>query len=187
MPISLKLGTNTITVPYCAQVHADSENHGYMDLRANPSQIAAVPEVQGWPELIGLLEAINHPGSRIRSLGCEKSYSPYESQDFPHLTTQLASYVDVAFLDIQLNGSAIHFEEIIGAYAEFAKGLAFEPFVMFDPELSSAHYKPEGVRGFCLSVWCGGFGASEQEARRAWGTVIAALTAFFGSASSALP
>jgi hypothetical protein len=152
-----------------------------MDLQAYPELIDKVPEVQGWPELIALLEAINAPSCPFRSLGCEKSYSNYRNPAYPHLAIQLCSYVDVAFLDIALNQNASLFEEMIGAYALFATSQHFEKFVMFDPELSHATYREHNLKGWCLSIWVGGFGATQAEARTAWAAVISALTAFFRS------
>lgn len=181
MRVPLKIGENNLAIPYRAIDHDDSINYGYMDLKANPHLITDVPEAKNWPEMIALLEAINSPASVCHSLGCEKSFSSYSNTEEPHLKTQLVSYIDVAFDSIGLNTDSALFEEMMGAYAMFAQHRQFDRFVMFDPELTQTNYTRHNINGWCLSIWIGGFGETETQARAAWATVVSVLSDFFAS------
>ncbi len=181
MRIPLKIGAQKLAIPYRSENHEASVNYGFMDLKADPTLIPLVPEVQDWPEFEVLLKAVNSSRSVFRSLGCEKSFSEHRDLSSPHLTTKLVSYIDIAFDDIALNTNMVMFEEMMGAYKSFAQDQEFDRFVKFDPELTETRFTKEGVSGWCISIWVAGFGTSEDEARRAWSTVILALTHFFSS------
>ena len=181
MRVPLKIGENNLAIPYWPIDHGDSVNYGYMDLKANPHLIADVPEAKNWPEMIALLEAINSPASACHSLGCEKSFSSWSRTEEPHLNTKRVSYIDMAFDHIGLNADATLFDEMMGACAVFAQHRQFDRFVRFDSELTRTNYTRHNLNAWCLSIWLGGFGETETQARAAWATVVSVLNDFFSS------
>jgi hypothetical protein len=181
MRIPIKIGENVLGVPYLPVDHGESINHGYVDLKSDPSKIQNIPEVTGWPKYIALLGAINSPHSPYRSLGCEKSYSDYENPEQPQLRRKLVSYTDIAFAHPPLNTSPIPFEEMMWAYAQFAQNREFAQFVIFDPELTRTHFITDGLEGFSITIWIGGFGETDDEAFTAWESVISIFTEFIQS------
>jgi hypothetical protein len=187
MRITLAIGENHLTVPYGTAQRDDSTNYGYVDLKANPELVPTIPEVRDWPELEALLIVLNSPTSLYRSLGCEKSFSPYMNDEVPELKVKLVSYIDIAFIDEEFNKVGASFEEMMGAYADFAQRQPFAKYVIFDPELTKTRYRDENVDGWCISVWIGGFGSDEASARSAWRTVIDVFTSFVASGWAPIP
>jgi hypothetical protein len=52
-----------------------NQNHGYVATKGNPEAIAAIPELQGWPEYEALILAINSATGPTETVGCEKHFS----------------------------------------------------------------------------------------------------------------
>jgi hypothetical protein len=179
MNIGLKIGEATLTIPYDPAQRKESYNYGYVDLKANPHLIDTIPEVQGWHELSDLLKSINSSSSRFQSLGCEKSYSDFADVNYPSLTTKLVSYVDVAFADINLNSIKSNFEYLINEICIFSGNYNLSEFFFVDYELTPTFYENWSLQGWCLSIWVGGHGNSENEARDNWASPIAVLRDFF--------
>ena len=59
------------TVPYPPLEDEIRRNHGFVDLRGKPDDVAAVPEAQISPALADLLVALAQPHSTLISLGCD--------------------------------------------------------------------------------------------------------------------
>jgi hypothetical protein len=58
-------------IPYTSSNEPDSTNVGYLDLRANPSSIDLVYELDNWPELKSVIRGINAEQSFFRTLRCD--------------------------------------------------------------------------------------------------------------------
>lgn len=168
-------------VPYFPVDRGDSINHGFFNLRNNPDLIPRVPEVIGWPELIELLYAINRPSGIFWSLGIEKAFNGITAKSHPHVTTKLVSYVDVAFADVPLNADQTNFERLATAIHQFGSQRKIAELINIDMELGVADYAEQRLRGWCMTIWIGGFGASEDDARKAWYTVVKVFTDFFNN------
>lgn len=181
MNTKLKIGKATLTIPYDPVQRDESYNYGYVDLKTNPNLIELIPEVQGWHELSELLQAINSSSSSFQSLGCEKSFSDFIDADYPELTTKLVSYVEVAFSNINLNSKESNFEYVVDEIYTFSKNYSLENFIFVEYELTPTFYEKLNLRGWCLCIWVGGHGSSEQEARKNWASPITVLHDFFMS------
>jgi hypothetical protein len=70
------------------------QNHGYVPTKGNPQAIAAIPELQGWPEYEALIAAINNATGPAETVGCEKSFFDC---DQGAAKIYLGSYTDVIF------------------------------------------------------------------------------------------
>jgi len=89
-------------VPYPPVDHRNGNfNHGYIRSKGRSGEVAAIPEVQGWPELQRILDIVNATESPIESVGCEKSFFPMSEEGSPRL--KLGSYIDVVFSEAALN------------------------------------------------------------------------------------
>jgi hypothetical protein len=179
MPTQIKIGEDRLTIPYIAEDRDNSQNYGYFDLKTDLSLIDSIPEIKGWQEIAELLHSINSPLSHFQSLGCEKSFSSFANENCSHLTTQLVSYVDIAFTSISLNSLDSNFDHLINAIHEFSKDKILPQFISVEFELTPTFYKSQNVQGWCLSCWIGGFGSSEREARENWSSPVLVLRDFF--------
>jgi hypothetical protein len=147
MSTKLKIGGNRLTVPYISENRNDSQNHGYFDLKTDLSLIDSIPEVQNWQEIAELLQSVNSPSSHFQSLGCEKSFSSFVNEEYPHLTIKLVSYIDIAFVDISLNSLDSNFDRLVNAIYESSQDRNCPQFVMVDFELTPTFYKKQNVQG----------------------------------------
>lgn len=59
------------TVPYPPLVDEIRRNHGFIDLRGDPSAVAEIPETRLSPALNDLLVVLAQPHSALISLGCD--------------------------------------------------------------------------------------------------------------------
>lgn len=62
-------------IPYPSCKHSDTNNVGYLDLKANSSDIGFAYELDGWPEFKNLIEQINARDSFFRTLRCDVSFA----------------------------------------------------------------------------------------------------------------
>lgn len=177
----LKVGDHKMGVPYSPVDRGVSVNHGFFDLRKTPELIPRIPEAEGWPEMIALLEAINRPSGILWSLGCEKAVSSFKDERHPHLTTKLVSYVDLAFADVSMNSDRANFDRMAMALNKFGSTRQVETFIKLEMELGKAYYAEHNLTAWCLVIWIGGFGADESDARNAWRSLMRVHTDFFNT------
>jgi hypothetical protein len=179
MPTQLKIGKDKLTVPYDPQARDGSYNYGYFNLKANPSLIKEIHEVQGWHEIENLLRAINSPLSHFQTLGCEKVFSGYRDAENPQLTMKLASYVDIAFSNISSNAVDYNFDCVVSKIRDFSKGYNAPYFSDVDFELTPTFYEYENIQGWSLTCRIRGYGCSKHDARENWAVLAKVLHDFF--------
>src|SRR5713101_5473039 len=65
--------TTETAIPYGAVDRPNGRrNHGFIDLRNYPERAVVVPEAQDSVGMQAILQAVNAPGFRFMSLGCER-------------------------------------------------------------------------------------------------------------------
>lgn|GEM_PF-2462110 len=184
MRFPLILSDHHIPIPYPAVDHGDSQNHGFIDIKNRPELAETIPEAKDCPPLLALLKAISHRDTPFATLGCEKAYSDYSSENHPELKWNLCGYVDLCFARVDENVSREAFEELAFKIATFGQDKPQPRFVKFSMELSPAMYSPLQSAGitdpaYCMSIWVAGFGATEVEAFERYSAIMAILTEFF--------
>ncbi|MGH9443963.1 MAG: hypothetical protein ACRD16_16990 [Thermoanaerobaculia bacterium] len=178
MPRKIRISKLTTTVPYDAlDSGADGVNSGFKDLRQHPESIAEIPELADSPALRRFIEAINNPGSRFWSLGCEKALS--RSDEKPGFPWRLNAYVAVAFALMPWNASPGHFEALAARARAYFNARIPDDATYLDFELYPTNFRDAGVHGFALSLWFGAYGRNEADARARWETVASNLADFF--------
>src|SRR6266852_5496944 len=71
----------------------------YVPLKGRPAAIAAIPDVQGWPELAEALRVLNDPLTAVETCGCAVGIGEDRKSDAP---TFVESYVDLFFSQSEL-------------------------------------------------------------------------------------
>ena len=115
----LQLDDRKMGIPYVYQDRGTSINHGFFNLRRKPELIPTIPEIQGWPQMVPLLQAINRPTGVFWSLACDTGVFPFKDKQHPHLTTMAGCYFDVAFAYVPLNKKQERFQRLACLISEF--------------------------------------------------------------------
>jgi hypothetical protein len=180
MRVELHLIERPLPIPYPSIERVESTNYGYMDLKADPQLIDEIPELRDAPELRSLVAALNAPGSPFRSLGCEKVLSNHEDPENPHLHARFVSYVDIAFADMVKNSDRDLFVEMVEVFNShcYEQRDALPHFLIASFDLRPSIYHQDGVEGWSVAAWVGGFGTDAEEARTTWAVGIKVLERF---------
>lgn len=82
-------------IPYPPARRRDGNlNHGYIATKGNPEAIAAIAELQDWPDYESLIQAINCATGTTETVGCEKGFFDC---DAGAAKVYLGSYTDIVF------------------------------------------------------------------------------------------
>ena len=166
--VKLKVNDKVLPIPYPPVDREGSSNHGFTDLRAHPELIDQIPELEGFSELRGFIEALNSSSGPFRSLGCEKSFAPFQQEEEPQLAVKLVSYVDLGFAEVTHNFDRKNFEELVDQLHEFSKGREFPKYLKIEHELTRTSYAGHNADAWSLTVWTAGFGNTEKTSRNHW-------------------
>ena len=158
-------------VPYPNVDHADGKkNYGFLDVKANPELIDSIPEVQGWPEFKQLLQVINGPESSLMSLGCEKSYFPYDGKATKFgITTYIGSYTDVAFSDIPMNQDRSNLLTLAQQIRDQINPIFANTGARVDLTLQQSPSLFGVPDCWTIQLKLRGYGRDNDEARKMWG------------------
>lgn len=161
-------------VPYPAARRKDGNvNHGYRRLKGDLAAAAAIPEVQGWPELQKLLETINGDSSPIESVGCEKGFFPGDVPGGPAF--KLGSYVDVVFSEPALNDNPENPLQLACTLANAIAGCE-----KWWGDTSFVLQRNKGLHGSAcpwgLMLQIKNYGQTEEQARQLWGVTLSKLS-----------
>jgi hypothetical protein len=166
-------------VPYPGIDHRDGNmNHGYRPVKADPSAIRRIPEVNGWPELVDFLEKVNAESSPIESVGCENGFFPSDLQGW---NAKIGSYVGVIFTNPVLNDRPENLLRLATVLANSVEGcerwMASISLVLERNKALMGAQTPWG-----LMIRPQNYGRTLEEARRLWADSLARM----GKAISAL-
>ena len=132
--------------------------------------------MQGWPEIEGLLHAINGPGTPFESVGCEKAYFQIESGP---ASVSLGVYIDIVRCNRPSNTPAAH----LAFAARMGRVLRGAQEWWGSTEIALQRLRHlDGVEqpwGTMLRLT--NYGRDRDEARRFWGHSADLLTRFFES------
>lgn len=119
MPLHVIYGTKSgNTVPYPPLYDKLRCNHGFIDLRGNPTAAASITETQSSPGLLALLTQMAQPASAFISLGCD--LGGYDSKGGGRLHTRCVAGGYVQFADARLHDSESDFLKRAAAHFEAA-------------------------------------------------------------------
>jgi hypothetical protein len=144
----------------------DLNSHSYVNLRAEPDQITALPELQKSVPLREFVAALNAVGSRFETFGCEKWASPWTHDQFPGFNTRHGSYVDFALCEKLQCGSPDTYFALIEELRSYS---AANPIY----DVIHIHFTLRKTGGYDLAwwslcVWNYGIGRSDKEAEKWW-------------------
>ncbi len=105
------------TVPYAPFKSGIRQNHGFIDLRGKPDEVAAVPETQISLALTDLLITLAQPHSTLISLGCDLGEHTDPGSQL-QTRRRAGGYVQVA--DARMNDAEGNFLKRAAAHIEAA-------------------------------------------------------------------
>jgi hypothetical protein len=176
----LKITDGILPIPYGPADRPNSKCYGFKDLKLFPELISEIPELRDWPEFEELIRALNVAESPFCSFGCEKSVTPFSHDDEKQLKVKLTSYVEFGYAARHRNEPTA-FETFVKDLSSFAARRPLSKYLHVDSEIQRTRYVDDNTMGWSLTIWISGYGASETEAREAWGGAIAALREFIVS------
>lgn len=165
MKMRLEETEEYLCLPYTAERKYDRVNHGYFDLKRNPSHIREIPELDGWPELAEMVRIVNDHDSLFRTLGCEVVLMDF---DDPMPKKRLVSYVDIAFEILSLNTEKENYHRLYRRFGEFASPLQLPGNVSILFEICPTYFAAHQFQGWRVTLWNAGSGRTDGEIRAAW-------------------
>ena len=139
MTLSVRLTDVGIGIPYpCIPREDRDSNHGYVDLKKSPERIRDIPEFRDCVELFGFVEALNHPQSAFRTLGC--AY---------HGTR---CYVHIAFEVLHWNTSRQNYLRLFRGYSKYLEMRGTVAGVSTEFRICPASFWDHGFDGWAASI-----------------------------------
>lgn len=165
MRVTFLISKEGLGVPYPKSDLPESDNVGYFDVKKYPDKIALFPEVQGWSELVAIIEAVNRPEGLFRTLRCGVALCDINR---PPFTKKISSYVTVAFEILEWNGSEKSYRQMYEEFVRFAQTRNVAAANIIEFELHPTSYNDHSYTGWSIDLWNTGFGQSEKEVRDTW-------------------
>ncbi len=180
--LTLDLGPESpaLEVPWVAETGNDEvDSPGFVDLRAHPQRVRELAEVRAYPPLGEFLLAVNAANSPLATAKCDgwTTHEIAEEELAFGATLKFVTYVDLIFVD--------HAEQASQArHEEFAQGLC--RLLQRAPEIPCSaecvlrrcyfhDLSRDAVTsrdGFCLTLYCTGFGEEEEQAWQRWAIAL---------------
>jgi hypothetical protein len=158
----------------------------YVDLRANPEQIAAIAETRQFPELREFLATVNAAASNLQSAKCDAWFSDEISEEEAVFgaACKFGSYVDVAFHQPGPQTSFVIHEAFALRLVELLRRAPELPAAA-EIVIRRAHFESPGLQpnevqssaaevreGFYFTIYVIGYGDDEAEARQSCGIAL---------------
>lgn len=166
------------SVPYGPVDHQDgNRNYGFIDLTDKPELATRVPEAQRSAGLVRLVQALNKPGSRFLSLGCECGLFYREPAPDEEPDRYVGSYVAVAFRAPEFN-SADRIFKLANSVLQRTEG---SPNHHIGFEITITPLRSFFGHDGCFEMHTNalGYGRSDERAWEAFGFACHALAAAF--------
>src|SRR5712664_40501 len=151
-------------VPYGR--HGDPASHSYVNLRDNPESIDLLPEFRDSIPLREFVRALNMPSSPYQTFGCAKWSEAWSNPLFPDFITRFGSYVDFAFADVSLCGSADAYQSLIAEFREYT--VVNRSYDVMHTGFEITPTVNATNQWFTLSYYNFGMGRSAAESERWW-------------------
>jgi len=173
-------------IPYPCRKNSDTNNIGYLDLKARPSDIDLAYELEGWPEFKKLIQEINARDSFFRSLRCDVWFANVRGHEtFPILAV---GYITIAFEILEYNCAKNCFNELRNQFLRFAPDVITWPEVTVNFKHIPTSYSEHGInRAWSEDIEIHGFGHSKEEARAAFLKGLAPVKSFLLKESRSYP
>lgn len=148
----------------------------FVDLRARPADISAIPEAQQFPELRDFLVAVNAAASNLQSAKCDTWFSRemIEEDAMFGASCKFGAYVDVAFHQRAPQASFPIHEAFALRLVELLRRAPEMP-ASAEIVIRRAHFEvPDAsVReGFYFTIYIYGYGDDEPDAKQACGIAL---------------
>ena len=154
-------------IPYPSCKDTETNNIGYLDLKANPSDINLAYELDGWPEFKKLIRQINASDSFFRTLRCDVWFAQVTGH--PLFRVMAVGYITVAFEILEYNCSMNCFNELRNRFLRFAPDVIRWPEVIIYFKHIPTSYNHHGInRAWSEDIEIHGFGCTEDEARNSF-------------------
>ena len=171
--------TAETAIPYGAVDRPDGRrNHGFIDLRDHPERALVIPEAWDSVAMQAVLWALNAPGFRFMSLGCERGLFPRRKAEQGQPPYFCGGYIQVAYRDGVLNSDPHRFialaQRVLSGIAPNTEHhIGFEMIV----EPLRSFFGAEGCYTLVMKPF--GYGASNAAALAAWEHAASAIAAVF--------
>lgn len=170
--LSLRLAPGFTGVPY---YRPPELGHEYVDLRASPDMIDALPELRSFPTLRHVVAALNASGA-FQTVGCAAWAGPVSNPGAaPGQEIQLQTYVEFCFTDPFFAVEPWPLYQVFHAYADYALGHGLFRATAGDFAVRLVQFHLEGRPAWGATLSLLSFGASEDEARAAQAPELEAL------------
>lgn len=148
----------------------------FVDLRAHPEQVGAIPEARDLPELREFLVAVNAASSNLQSAKCDAwfSHEITEEEAIFGAPCKYGSYVDVAFHQPAPQASFPIHEAFAVRLVELLRRAPELP-ASAEIIIRRAHFESpnDSVReGFYFTIYVTGYGDNEADAKQACGIAL---------------
>jgi hypothetical protein len=158
----------------------------FVDLRANPYDLDAVPEAAQHPPLLHALRALNAGRSPVFTAKCDAW--PMQPEELTQLQTELdlgaadaphgfASYIDLVWRDRAMFISAPQHERMLRRLVRLAEAID-RPRASLECVLRPAVIDLDGAQeGYAVSLYVKALGHDAQSASDEWGAALEAVVA----------
>lgn len=154
-------------------------NHGFANLKSNPSLMAQVPELQADPDLMQLVAQINAAHTGLFTVGCVSGDSGDGQEHWR------GGYVELAWNSIAHSGDAARYFPLFFHFNRWLDEQQFPHPVSFRWQLEPAHFLETNSDGFTCAIFINTAGFdTPARARDCWGAAMSALTTYLGSIPS---
>jgi hypothetical protein len=154
-------------IPYPSCKDSETNNVGYLDLKANPSNIGLAYELDEWPEFKKLIKQINAVDSFFRTLRCDVWFTHVTGHSLFRILA--VGYITIAFEILEYNCSTNCFNELRNRFLRSAPDVIEWPEVTINFKHIPTSYNHHGIkRAWSEDIEIHGFGPTEQEARSAF-------------------
>jgi hypothetical protein len=169
---SIELGSDDATLDF--PWAASQPGPKFYDLKADPSGITSISEAVEYPELAEFLAQVNGPASILQSAKCDVWFTTEITPEDEIFGTggKFGGYVDLVFGSDQQRFSFVDHEHFAKRVVDLLKRVPEIP-ASIELLVRGCHF---GQReGFYLTVYCFGFAATEEPARRQWAIALKLL------------
>ena len=178
MGILLSEGSTCFYVPYGPAIADGSLEARFVDLKAHPDMIPALPPCVGWPETQELLRRANSAQSPFMTLAADQSFA--EGPD-PNRPVILVSFVSLCFAELShntkefLSDLVISLQHQMNALLQDASNIldqALDLEIVLEIQPTQFLHQHQG---WSLTVMIVASGADHHRVRGTWGYAIHAL------------
>lgn len=164
-------------VPYGpAERDNGDRNHGFSNLKGEPTLVAGIPELQDDPDLMQLVVQINAAHTGLFTVGCVSGETSEDQQYWR------GGYIELAWNSVAHSSGAERYFPLFFHFGRWLDEQKFPHPVGFRWQLEPAHFFETNSDGFTCTIFVNtaGFDTAER-ARECWRAALTVLTTYLGS------